>query len=70
MIDYPMSNTKAHSQPSAAEEPQHTWVPTSVPFVDVLQQYLARSKAARSAIELSEFRKYLGAVLKVSGATS
>ena len=59
MIDYPMSNTKAHSQPSAAEEPQHTWVPTSVPFVDVLQQYLARSKADGRAIELSEFRKYL-----------
>lgn len=70
MIDYPMSNTKAHSQPSAAEEPQHTWVPTSVPFVDVLQQYLARSKENGRAIERSEFRQYLVEVKQLAKSTA
>ena len=70
MIDYPMRKMKAHSQPSAAKKPKHTWVPTSVPFVDVLQQYLARSKADGRAIERSEFRKYLVEVKQHAESTA
>lgn len=35
-----------------------TWVPTSVPFVQLLQEYLACSESAGHAVELAEFRKW------------
>lgn len=39
-----------------------TWVPTSVPFVQVLQEYLACSESAGHAVELREFEQWQTAV--------
>lgn len=70
MIGYDLRCMKAPSQPLSAHEPKYTWVPTSVPFVGLLQQYLARSEAVGRTIELAEFRQYLVEVKKHTESTA
>lgn len=50
--------SQAQRKTQAAQDKDSTWVPTSVPFVQLLQEYLACSEAAGRTIELAEFHRY------------
>lgn len=50
--------TSSKRKGKTAKLRERTWVPTSVPFVQVLQEYLNCSESAGHALELAEFRQW------------